>query len=286
LDVCWWIPGYSRRVWAKEAWNTVENAMVSYIVEVIPKFHFWKQQLISLRFSTALLLWQGKEVRYSQKSLTCALSRIWSTWPRRVFVYHMRKNVMHYQVTSQQSLRREEVGYWISCILKGEGSDRMTPGCGLWKSDVRLSSLPAWHRNNPQTRSTAKGRGTPPPDRLRHLTPELQPPLPRTPPVPPGNIQEAQCSQIDTVLPWFAYIHCPLPNPQYLNPDAYSKDRKHNNTFNPDLQTNEDTSTHYYTICSVPRKIKFILHNSCSLFSELDIAHEHWLKRLECMSVI
>ena len=39
--------------------------MEEYMVEVIADSHFQKQQLISCRFSTCLLLWQGKEVAYS-----------------------------------------------------------------------------------------------------------------------------------------------------------------------------------------------------------------------------
>jgi len=39
-----------------------------YMVEVIAKSHCYKQQLISCRLSTCLLLWQGKEVRYSRNS--------------------------------------------------------------------------------------------------------------------------------------------------------------------------------------------------------------------------
>jgi len=45
--------------------NTLEEATEAYMVEVIADSHFQKQQLISCRFSTCLLLWQGNEVGYS-----------------------------------------------------------------------------------------------------------------------------------------------------------------------------------------------------------------------------
>jgi len=43
------------------------------------------QQLVSCRYSTCLLLWQGKEVGYSWNSLTCAWPWIWPKWPKEGF---------------------------------------------------------------------------------------------------------------------------------------------------------------------------------------------------------
>jgi len=40
---------------------------------------------MSCRFSTCLQLWQGKEVRYSWNSPTCAWCWIWPKWPKKVF---------------------------------------------------------------------------------------------------------------------------------------------------------------------------------------------------------
>jgi len=53
------------REWTKKALNTQEEATEAYMVEVIADSHFQKQQLMSCRFSTCLLLWQDKEVGYS-----------------------------------------------------------------------------------------------------------------------------------------------------------------------------------------------------------------------------
>jgi len=50
----------------KQALKTVEEATESYsMVEEIAESSFQKQQQISCRFSTWLLLWRGKEVMYS-----------------------------------------------------------------------------------------------------------------------------------------------------------------------------------------------------------------------------
>ena len=51
--------------WTKKDLNTFEEATEAYVVEVIVDSHFQKLRLISCRFSTCLLLWQGKEVGYS-----------------------------------------------------------------------------------------------------------------------------------------------------------------------------------------------------------------------------
>ena len=60
------------REWIKQALITLEEAPEAYTVEVLAESHCYKQQLISCRFSTCLLLWQGKEVGYSWISPTCA----------------------------------------------------------------------------------------------------------------------------------------------------------------------------------------------------------------------
>jgi len=46
--------------WPKQALITSEEATDVYMVDVVAESHRYKQQLISCRFSTCLLLWQGK----------------------------------------------------------------------------------------------------------------------------------------------------------------------------------------------------------------------------------
>jgi len=84
--------------------------------------------------------------------------------------------------------------------------------------------------------------GAPPPEQLRHQTPELMPHPPETPPVPPSNNEAAHLSKIDGVPPGYVYIHTPLSSAQSINLDTYAKDRKSDKDFNPDLLTDEGTS--------------------------------------------
>jgi len=53
----------------------------------------------------------------------------------------------------------------------------------------------------------------------------------------------AQLSKIEGVLPRYVYIHTPPPCAQVLSHDAYAKDRQHDKDFDPDLLTDEETST-------------------------------------------
>jgi len=96
---------------------------------------------------------------------------------------------------------------------------------------------------NPQTRWRRKGMGAPPPDWLRHPTPEPMPPPPEMPLVPPGNNEAAQVSEIEGVPPGYVYIHTPLSRAQFFNHDAYAKDCKRDKDVNPDLLTDKGTST-------------------------------------------
>jgi len=96
---------------------------------------------------------------------------------------------------------------------------------------------------DPQTRWRPKGTGAPPPERVSQPTPELTPNPPGTPLAPPDNSEAAHVSEIDGVPPGHVYIHTPLPSTQFLNLDAYAKDRKCDKDFNPDLLTDEGTST-------------------------------------------
>jgi len=105
--------------------------------------------------------------------------------------------------------------------------------------------LPCQHgiAQNPQTRWRCKGTGAPPPERLRQPTPEPMPHPPEPPLVPPGNNEGAHLSEIEGVPPGYGYIHTPLPSAQFFTHDAYANDRKRDKDFDPDLLTDEQTST-------------------------------------------
>jgi len=96
---------------------------------------------------------------------------------------------------------------------------------------------------NPQTCWRRKGAGAPPPERLRQPSLEPTPHPSKTPPIPTGNYEGVQLSEIEGVPPGYVYIHTPLPSAQFFNLDAYAKDCKHDKDFNPDMLTDEGTST-------------------------------------------
>jgi len=66
---------------------------------------------------------------------------------------------------------------------------------------------------------------------------------PETPLVPCGNNEAAHLSEIEGVPPGYVYIHTSLPTAEFFNHDAYAKDCKHGKDFDPDLLTDEETST-------------------------------------------
>jgi len=96
---------------------------------------------------------------------------------------------------------------------------------------------------NPQTRWRRKGTGAPPPEQLIQLTPDPMPHPPHAPLVPPVINDEAHISEIEGVPPGYMYIHTPFPSSKFLHLDAYAKDLKHDKDFDPDLLTDEGTST-------------------------------------------
>ena len=66
---------------------------------------------------------------------------------------------------------------------------------------------------------------------------------PEMPPVPLGNNDATHVSKIKGVPPGHVYIHTPPRSAQFFNLDAYAKDCKRDEDFNPDLLTGEGTST-------------------------------------------
>jgi len=114
----------------------------------------------------------------------------------------------------------------------------------LWEHQTD-SCLPCQNgtAHNPQTSWGRKGMGGPPPKRLRQPTPKPNPHPPKAPPLPPSNNAAAHLSEIQGVPPGYVYIPTPLPSAQVFNLDAYAKDSKRDKDFNPDLLTDEGTST-------------------------------------------
>jgi hypothetical protein len=59
------------------------------------------------------------------------------------------------------------------------------------------------------------------------------------PPVPPGDNEGADTSEIEGVPPGYIYIQAPLHSAQFFNLDAYAKDCKRETEFSPDLLTEQ-----------------------------------------------
>jgi len=61
--------------------------------------------------------------------------------------------------------------------------------------------------------------------------------------VRPGDSERTPCFEIQGVPPGDVYIHPHLTSIQYFNLDAYTNDRKCNESFILDLQTDEGLSS-------------------------------------------
>jgi len=141
-------------------------------------------------------------------------------------------------VLAEQKRRVEYPGHenvkaameWQPAMLRGNQMD----GCLQCHNGTPQNPQKCWRR---------KGTVAPPPEQLRQLTPEPTPQPPETPLVPPGNKEAAHPSEIEGVWPGYMYIHTPLTSAQFVNHDAYAKDRERIKDFDPDLLTDEETST-------------------------------------------
>jgi len=124
---------------------------------------------------------------------------------------------------------------------------------------------------NPQTRCRRNGTGAPPPERLGQPTPEPTTHPPEMPLPPPGNNEAPHISEMEGVPPRSVYIHTPLPSAQFFNLDAYSKDHKCDKDFNPDLLTDEWTSTGLYAICYVVMQLISIFQTTPDNWADLTV---------------
>jgi len=87
------------------------------------------------------------------------------------------------------------------------------------------------------------GTGASPPDRRSQPTAEPTPPLPRMPPAPPGNDARAQRWQIVNLPAGYVYSHTSLPCTDMFTLDAYAQDSQHDTDLDPDMLTDEGTSS-------------------------------------------
>jgi len=91
----------------------------------------------------------------------------------------------------------------------------------------------------PQTHWRREGPVAPPPARHRLPTPLLS----GTPPAQSGNSSGAQHTEIINLPAGYAYSHPSHPCAELFNLDASAQDSQHNKDFDPDMLTDEGTST-------------------------------------------
>jgi len=104
---------------------------------------------------------------------------------------------------------------------------------------------------NLQTSWRCKETAAPPPE-------PIPPPL-ETPPAPPGDTEAVQGFQFNSVPPRYVYMHTPLASTQWFNLDAYTKNRKHDKDFVPNLLHGVEVFTGKYTICCMILQLTSIL---------------------------
>ena len=96
---------------------------------------------------------------------------------------------------------------------------------------------------NPPTHCRRKAIGAPRSDPRRQPTPEPTPPLPETHPTPTGNNSGAEGSYIVHLPAGYMYSHTSPPCAGFFTPDASAQDSQHDTDFDPDMLTDEGTST-------------------------------------------
>jgi len=96
---------------------------------------------------------------------------------------------------------------------------------------------------NFQTRWRGKGTGAPAPDRCGQPTPEPTPTVPGTPHTPTGDISRAERSQIANLPAGYVYSLPYLPCAEFFTLDASAQDSQQDTDFDPDMLTDDRTST-------------------------------------------
>jgi len=61
--------------------------------------------------------------------------------------------------------------------------------------------------------------------------------------VPPGDNEGAESSQFDNLPSGYVFTHAPLPRFEFFNLDAYAQDSQPDTDYNPNILTDEGSST-------------------------------------------
>jgi len=191
---------------------------------------------------SATMAKQGGRVQLEQSGMSLALNM--AKMPKWGFLRATMEETQ-YLINKPQAEVREEKKRGDDCTAHENGRAAMGRHPPMLRENQTVGCLPCLNgtAQNSQTLWRCKDTGAPPPERVRQLTPEPTPHPPGMPPVPPGDNDGAHTSETEGVPPRYVYIRTPLPSTHCINLDAYSKDRKRNKHFNPDLLTDEGTST-------------------------------------------
>ena len=68
-------------------------------------------------------------------------------------------------------------------------------------------------------------------------------PVPGIPPAPPSNNGLAQRFRILNLVVRYSYAHTSLPSAEHFTSDAHAQDSQHDTDSDPDMLTDEGTST-------------------------------------------
>jgi len=67
------------------------------------------------------------------------------------------------------------------------------------------------------------------------------------------------------------YSYTSLPCIEFFTLDAYAQDSQHHTDFDPDMLTDEELSTGYYTICCMVMRLTFILKARVAFWANLQV---------------
>jgi len=91
------------------------------------------------------------------------------------------------------------------------------------------------------------------------------------PPALTHDNSRAQRSEIVNLPPSYAYSQTAFPCAEFFNLDVSAQDSHHHTDFDPDMLTDEGTSTSWYTICCVVMQLTSILNTGAAYGVNLQV---------------
>ena len=177
--------------------------MKACLVEIKAESHCLKQHLISCRFSTCLLLWQGMEVVHGWNSLICAWHQIWPKWWNAGInaLQCTKRNILSRNLMPESKMHNSGVSgfeYINGWKLRQHKTWQYCMKTSLTDTFIAKISLETLYRHS----GDAKWPGEPAHKRHRNRITEPARPLCRTPtlhailPMPISNYAGAKLSHI------------------------------------------------------------------------------------------